>query len=171
MKYVTIINNEQYEVEINKDGQILVNGVAREVDFLDLGQDLFSIITNNRSMQAVITQTSHQSNIDVMLDNRMYEAQVFDERALLMANRKGGLMGSNSGEVHAPMPGLIVKVVAELDQVIEANHTVVILESMKMQNELKAPITGILRAIHCEAGKTVDKGELLLLIVPLEAEE
>ena len=54
MKYVTVINNERYEIEIDNDGSVLVNGELRDVDFLNLGGSLFSLITENKSFEAVI---------------------------------------------------------------------------------------------------------------------
>lgn len=169
MKYVTIINDEQYEIEIDNDGGILVNGESRDVDFLNLGGSLYSVITQNRSLEVVIDD--EDDKIEVMMEGRLYETQVLDERALLMAQRRGGL-GGGSGEVHAPMPGLIVKVVVESGQEVTQGQTVVILESMKMQNELKSPIDGTVTSVHVEASQTVDKNALLLEIeAPTEDEE
>jgi len=168
MKYVTIINNEQYEVEIDNDGGIFINGERRDVDFLNLGGSLYSVITQNKSLEVVIDDENDK--IEVLMGGRLYETQVLDERALLMAQRRGGL-GGGSGEVHAPMPGLIVKVVVEVGQEVEQGKTVVILESMKMQNELKAPVDGTVTAIHIEASQTVDKNALLLEIEPPEEDE
>ncbi len=165
MKYVTIINNEQYEIEIDKDGGVLLNGESRDVDFLNLGGSLYSVITQNQSIEVVIDDEDNK--IEVMMNGRLYETQVLDERALLMAQRKGGL-GNNSGEVNSPMPGLIVKVSVENDQNVHQGQTVVILESMKMQNELKAPISGTVTAIYVEAGQSVDKNALLIEITPPE---
>ena len=164
MKYVTIINEQQFEIEIDKDGNLTVNGEPREVDFLDLGSSLYSIITNNRSLQVAMEQTDSQ--IDVMMLGRLYETQVLDERALLMAQRRGGF-GVVSGEVHSPMPGLIVAVKVEIGQEVAKGQTVVILESMKMQNELKSPVNGVVQSIHCSTGKTVDKNDTLVIIEPV----
>lgn len=168
MKYVTIINNEQYEIEIDKDGSILINGEPREVDFLNLGGDLYSIITQNQSLEVVIDDD--ENKVTVLMGGRLYETQVLDERALLMAQRRGGL-SSGSGEIYSPMPGLIVKVTVEDGQEVIQGQTVVILESMKMQNELKAPVTGIVTNIQVNAGQTVDKNALLLTIHMLEDDE
>ena len=93
----------------------------------------------------------------------LYEAQVLDERAMMMAQRRGAL-STGSGEVHSPMPGLIVKVPVEVDELVEPGQTVIILESMKMQNELKSPIGGMVESVHCAAGQTVDKNALLIVI-------
>ena len=161
MKYVTLINGETYEIEIDHDGSVLINGEERDVDFLNLGGDLFSVITENRSLEAVINDD--EGNIAVMMSGRQFEAQVLDERALLMMQRRGG-QATGSGEVKAPMPGLIVAVTTERGAVLAKGDTLIILESMKMQNELKSPIDGEVRAIHVEAGQAVDKNELLVEI-------
>ena len=166
MKYVTIINNREYEVEIEKDGSIRLNGELRHVDFSALGPSLYSVITEDISHEVVIDEL-HNGMYDVLMSGRMYEAKVLDERMLLMARRHGTL-GSGTGEINSPMPGLIVAVqVVEGDQV-EQGQTVVILESMKMQNELKAPISGTVTSVLVRTGSTVEKNAALLVIQPDE---
>ena len=163
MKYVTIINDQSYEIEIDNDGAILVNGELRDVDFLNLGGSLYSIITENKSLEAVIDDD--EGKIAVMMGGQLFETQVLDERAMLLVQRRGGL-NITSSEVNAPMPGLIVMVTVELGQSVQQGDTVVILESMKMQNELKSPVAGVVTSIHVEARQAVDKGEMLVEIGP-----
>lgn len=165
MKYVTIINKKQYEIEIQKDGSVLINGETRHVDFLALDPSLYSVITDTTSLQVVIDED--KGHYSIMMGGRLYEGQVLDERALLLAQRKGGLGGS-SGDVNSPMPGLIVAVPVEQGQAVKQGQTVIILESMKMQNELKAPVDGVISTIHVSAGQTVDKGAVLVTIQPAE---
>lgn len=162
MKYVTIVNNERFEIVIQPDGRVLVNGELREVDYLDLGTSLYSIITEDQSLEAVIEE-QEKHRVDVQLGGRMYEVDVLDERALLMEQRREG-MATTSGEVHSPMPGLIVEVTIEVGQDVAKGDTIIILESMKMQNELKSPIDGRVTEIHCNAGDKVDKNQLLVIV-------
>ena len=168
MKYVTRINERRFEIEVDNDGRVLIDGEVRDVDFLNLGGSLFSLITENKSFEAVIDDD--EGRIDVMMRGRLFEAQVLDERAMLLMQRRGGA-ASGSGEVGAPMPGLIVDVTAALGQAVAQGQTLIILESMKMQNELKSPIDGVVRAIHAEAGQAVDKGDLLVEIKAPTAED
>jgi pyruvate carboxylase subunit B len=161
MKYLTIINNKQFEIEIQRDGSVLVNGARHDVDFLNLGGSLYSVIQDTRSKELAIE--GNQADIEVLMEGKLYEVKVLDQRALLMAQRKGGLM-AGSGEVHSPMPGLIVEVMVNVGDMVEQGATVVILESMKMQNELKAPRDGRIQTISCQAGQTVEKGTLLVII-------
>lgn len=161
MKYLTIINNKQFEIEIQRDGSVLVDGVRHEVDFLNLGGSLYSVIQDTRSLELAIE--GDQADIEVLKEGKLYDVKVLDQRALLMAQRKGSLtMGS--GEVNSPMPGLIVEVMVNVGDEVTQGDTVVILESMKMQNELKAPRDGTVQTISCEAGQTVEKGTLLIII-------
>ena len=161
MKYVTIVNNQEFEIEIGSDGTLTVNGEPRNVDFLSLGPALYSVITDNHSLEVVVDGDNGQ--YQVLMLGHLYEAQVLDERALMMAQRRGTL-STGSGDVHSPMPGLIVDVIVDAGDLIEPGQTVVILESMKMQNELKSPIAGTVESVHCSAGQTVDKNALLVVI-------
>ena len=162
MKYLAVINQQSYEIEIDNDGGILVNGEARDVDFLNLGGSLYSIITEYKSLEAVIDDD--EGKIAVMMDGRLFDTQVLDERAMLMVQRRGGL-SSGSGEVHAPMPGLIVMVTVEMGQEVDQGDTLVILESMKMQNELRSPIAGTVRSIpncrrsNCRQRRPADRNQ------------
>jgi biotin carboxyl carrier protein len=165
MKYVTIIGDRQFEIEIGNNGEVTVNGEPRHVDFLSLGPSLYSMITDHRSFQVVVEGDS--GHYDVLMNGHLYATQVMDERALLMAQRRGGLV-SGSGEINSPMPGLIVGVLVEAGQMVEAGQTVVILESMKMQNELKTPVAGLIESVSCEVGQTVDKNARLVVVKPAE---
>ncbi|MCU0514197.1 MAG: acetyl-CoA carboxylase biotin carboxyl carrier protein subunit [Anaerolineae bacterium] len=162
MRYVTIINNRQFEIEIQPDGQLLLNGVLHEVDFLSLSGSLYSIIKDNRSLELIIDDKD-KNQYEILLGGRLFEGQVLDERALFLLNRKGGLRAA-SGEVHSPMPGLIVQVAVSAGQTVAEGQTLIILESMKMQNELKAPQAGVVQQILVSAGQTVEKGALLVVV-------
>lgn len=168
MKYVTVVNDQSFEIEIDNDGAILVNGELRDVDFLNLGGSLYSIITENKSLEAVIDDD--EGKIAVMMRGQLFETQVLDERAMLLVQRRGGI-NVTSGDVNAPMPGLIVMITVELGQKVTQGDTVAILESMKMQNELKSPIAGVVRSIQAEAGQAVDKGDILVEIDPVTDED
>lgn len=161
-KYSTMVNGQKYEIEIFKDGLLKVNGEERTVDFHNLSPSVYSIITNHRSYLAIIGEESGPK-IDIQLNGKLYSTEVFDERSLLMDQRKGASQVA-SGEVKSPMPGLIVNIPVNIDQEVRSGDTLIVLESMKMQNELKSPSQGVVRALHCQEGDTVEKGALLVVI-------
>ena len=165
MKYTTIINNKTFEIEIQRDGSLLVNDKVMHVDFLNLNTSLYSLIIDNRSIELAIDESDGIT--ELLVNGRLYEAQVLDERALFLANRKGTL-GISSGDIKAPMPGLIVNVQVAIGEPVAEGDTVIILESMKMQNELKAPISGTISNVAVKAGQTVEKNTSLVTITPDE---
>ena len=163
MKYVTIINDKRFEIEIANDGSLTVNGEPREVDFLALGPSLYSILMDHRSYEMVIEE--REGSYEVLMQGKLYTGEVLDERAQLLASRRGGL-GSESGEISikAPMPGLIASIPITEGQEVAKGQTLVILESMKMQNELKAPRDGIVQRISVQPGQTVEQNKLLVTL-------
>lgn len=165
MKYTTIINNKTFEIEIQRDGSLLVNDKVIHVDFLNLDTSLYSLIIDNRSIELAIDETDGIT--ELLVNGRLFEAQVLDERALFMANRRGTL-GVSSGEIKSPMPGLIVEVRIGVGDTVAEGDTVIILESMKMQNELKAPLSGTISEVAVKAGQTVEKNTSLVTITPDE---
>ncbi len=164
MKYVTTINDKTFEVEIQKDGTVLVNGEPRHVDFLALGPSLYSVLMDNLSYEVVIEERRDQ--IEVLMRGKLYSGRVLDERAQLLLTRRSGF-APDSGEISikAPMPGLVVAIPVEEGQQVTAGQTVVILESMKMQNELKAPREGVVQRVSAKAGESVEQNKVLVTIL------
>ncbi|MEL6149309.1 MAG: biotin/lipoyl-containing protein [Chloroflexota bacterium] len=164
MKYQATINDKQYEIEITPDGDLFVDGKRRTVDFLSLGETLYSVIAETDSHE-VLVGDQDAPNYEVQMHGRLYNVRVMDERSLLLSNRRGGDF-TDSGEVviKAPMPGLIVDVPVTEGETVEKGQTVVILESMKMQNELKAPREGTVQRIGASAGESVEQNKILITI-------
>ncbi|NDJ86804.1 MAG: biotin/lipoyl-binding protein [Chloroflexi bacterium] len=163
MKYITAVDNQDYEIEINQEDQILVNGERRVVDFHGGPQGVFSLIIDNQSYEAVIEE--REGKYHVLIAGDLYEVNVTDERALRLAQATGGLV-SASGEaaIYSPMPGLIVDVLVEEGQEVLEGQTLVILESMKMQNELKAPRAGVVHRVSVHAGDNIGHNKLMVSI-------
>lgn len=161
MKYITTINDRKFEIEIQSDGSVWVNGQRREVDFLALTDSLYSVIMQSTSHEVVVEE--RDGTYEVLMGGRLYTGTVTDERTQLMKSRRGGLE-ADSGEISikAPMPGLIVAIPISEGQNVTAGQTLIILESMKMQNELKAPRDGIVQRISVQQGETVEQKRVLI---------
>ena len=80
------------------------------------------------------------------------------------ASGSGGGAGGGSGEVAAPMQGTIVKVLVEVGATVEAGQAVVVLEAMKMENQIQAEKSGTVKEVRCKAGDTVGGGDVLVVI-------
>ena len=73
---------------------------------------------------------------------------------------------NNTGSMESPMPGLLIKYSVNIGQKVKKGTQIAILESMKMENALPAPITGIIKTLPCELGSTIAKGDLIAIISP-----
>lgn len=165
MKYITTINGNEYLIEYDEMREIYVNGERFEIDLDKVGEgNLFSLILNQRSLEVAAT-TTDRDLWEIMLGGEVYSVKVQDERAYRLAKARGEL-DADSGTVptKSPMPGVIVGVPVSTGDVIGKGDTLVILESMKMENELKATRDGIILEVKVSAGDSVEKGAVLVVV-------
>jgi biotin carboxyl carrier protein len=164
MKYITTVEDRQFSVEIIDEKHISVDGKVYEVDFESVsGQPVYSLIVDGRSHEAYIYQG--EDNWQVLLRGRLYTVTPEDEREKRLRSAAGGGV-AETGEYHlrAPMPGLVVAVTIEEGQEVKKGQVILILESMKMQNELKSPRDGTMGRIRVKAGESVEQKQTLLSI-------
>lgn len=103
-------------------------------------------------------------------EGRAFRAEVLDERAARVRRLSGPAGGAAATPVlKAPMPGLVVRVGVEEGQPVEAGAPVVIVEAMKMENELRAPAAAKVARVRVAAGDAVEKGQVLVEFAPPEA--
>jgi acetyl/propionyl-CoA carboxylase alpha subunit len=94
---------------------------------------------------------------------RTFEITLEDERSRVIRELGGGMASRLiTPEVRAPMPGLIVRLLVDSGQEVEAGDGMLVIEAMKMENELKAEGAGLVGQVHVKPGQTVDKGDLLI---------
>jgi len=164
MKYVTTIENKEFSVEIIDEKHIRINEHVLEVDLMAVnGQPVYSLIIGGKSYEAYIYP--EEKDWQVLLRGRQYKAMVEDEREKRLKTTGGA--SAESGEFHlkAPMPGLVVSVPVEDGQAVKKGQVLVILESMKMQNELKSPRDGTAHRIRIKPGESVEQRQTLLSVV------
>ncbi|MFN2150034.1 MAG: biotin/lipoyl-containing protein [Anaerolineales bacterium] len=165
MKYITTIGDREYNIEIVNRNLILVDGIPYEVDFASIsGQPVYSLLLDGRSYEGYMY--SSDDEWEVLLQGSLYNVQVEDERErrLRLALGEGP---AQHGEFHlkAPMPGLVVTVPVEDGQEVAKGDVLLILESMKMQNELKSPRDGKVSRIRVKVGDSVERKQTLLSVV------
>lgn len=164
MKYQATVNGRTFEVEINEDGRVLIDNEPRSIDFCELREgELYSLLVDHLSYEAVVEERDDLYH--VLMAGDLYEVKVTDERSRRLASAFMAF-GDVSGEVaiRAPMPGLIVRVPVVEGQAIAKGDTVILLESMKMENELKAPRDGTIHRVSVKAGDSVEQNKVLITI-------
>ncbi len=164
MKYVATIKDKTFTIEVLEDGRLLVDSEERHTDFLSLDDKaLYSLLIDNESYEGLVTESEGLYN--VLMWGALYNVRVMDEREQRLAKSSAEFVPTG-GEIiiRAPMPGLIIDVPVSIGQAVEAGQTLVILESMKMENELKAPRAGVVHMLNAEPGDSVEHNKKLVSI-------
>lgn len=164
MKYIATTGDRRFEIEIGSEREVTLDGRPVEVDFQSVGgQPVYSLILDGRSYEAYVYPAV--DGIDVVLGGRLYHVVVEDERERRL-RQASTARAVSAGDVHlrAPMPGLVVAVPVNQGQAVARGADLVILESMKMQNELKAPRAGTVTQIRVRPGDRVDQNQVLLVL-------
>ncbi len=164
MKYITTIDSKEFLVEIIDDRHISIDGKIVEVDFESIKeQPVFSLIVDGKSYESYVYRG--EEDLEVLVKGRLYHANVEDERERRLRAASGGTV-AQSGPFHlkAPMPGLVVAVSVSEGQEVKTGDVLLILESMKMQNELKSPRDGVVGRIHVAAGDSVEQRQKMLSV-------
>src|SRR3972149_3425037 len=164
MKYITTIDNKEFEIEVVDERHIRIGERLLEVDFESVsGQPVFSLILDGKSFESFVYQG--EEDWEVLIRGRQYQVKIEDEREKRLKAAAGGGV-AEGGEFHlkAPMPGLVVAVLIEEGQEVKKGQVMLILESMKMQNELKSPRDGVMGRVRVKAGESVEQRHNLLRV-------
>ena len=164
MRYTAIINDKTYDIEIGPNNTVLVNGEPHNVDFRSIdGNRLYSLLMDNSSWETLVDRNSDEYR--VLIGGELHIVTVQDERTRKMAKAEK-TQSAHSGEaiIKAPMPGLVRDVVVNVNDEVTAKQGIVILEAMKMQNELRTPKAGTVKEIRVKPGDKVDQGQVLVII-------
>ncbi len=162
MKYTVTVAGREIDVEV--DGQrVTVGSKGHTATLAGIpGTPLRQLVVDGRPTELGLERHEAGRWAVTMLGER-WEAEVVDERTRhirsLTANA-GAIRGTPP--LKAPMPGLVLRVLAEPGQTVSAGAGVVVLEAMKMENELRATIGSVVRAVRVKAGEVVEKGQVLV---------
>ncbi len=165
--YVTI-DEETFEVEVpfelNYPTSVRLNGNEIPVVFSPLEGTLLWMLRSAGEKLSVTIQ-SNDMGLSVNANGWNYGVKVEDERTRrLRSVLHTGQQAVGSILVHAPMPGLVIRILKSTGDLIRKGEAYAILEAMKMENELRSSFDGTVTTIHVIPGQTVEKGALLITI-------
>lgn len=162
MKYFVTVGGLEFVIEVEGDG-LLVDGAPIDGHLTRLaGTPLRHLLLGGESHALILERTGRGSWQAERFGER-WEVEVVDERTRHIRSLTGaGQKAAGPPVLRAPMPGLVVRVLAEVGQRVEAGAGLVVLEAMKMENELRAASQGVVRAVHAIPGKPVEKGQILI---------
>ena len=156
------------ELEPGDDGQyrVTLDGEPLEIQWQLLRPGVLSLVVDGRSYRVVREDDASAGNgggSAVVLSGRHFPYHVEDSRSL-KARRAHGGGADGPRTIKASMPGRVVRVLAARGETVEAHQGVVVIEAMKMQNELKSPKAGTVAEMRVAAGDTVSAGDVLAVI-------
>lgn len=176
-RYFVELNGHELAFEVSEAGGVTrlpMNGNKQSeediaVDFVpvqanpETGEGLYSLIANSKSYQLYVEK--HGEHYRVMIWRHRYELKVHTEREWrLMKVAPKQVLHSGSTVVNAPMPGLVKAVLVRSGAEVSAGTRLVVLEAMKMENEITAPRAGRVTKVHVEAGTVVEAGKPLVTV-------
>jgi len=161
VKYEIVIDGKP--ATLSADGKRVMfhveGGAAIERDYsaVALGDERWSVLINGRSYAVTVLGAS-----EVLINGRVFHVEVFDPRSL--RGRRSAAEGSGPQTLAALMPGRVIRVLVAAGEKVEAGQGLIVVEAMKMQNEMKSPRAGRVVEVRAAAGATVAAGDILLVI-------
>ncbi len=166
MVYDIVISGRSYHVELTRQGTRWtghIDGELFSLDAVPTARDILSIVQDDGKAYEVKRERALNGELHMLVGSSRYPCEVNDPRSL--RTRRAGA-GSTEGpqKIVAPMPGKVVRILVPQGEMVEAGKGVVVVEAMKMQNELKAPKSGKVQKLLAQEGTTVNAGDVLAII-------
>jgi biotin carboxyl carrier protein len=166
--YQVTIGERELRVQVRRDADAAFvrvdDGEERPVDWRVLHGALHALRVGDEQTELLAT-IGGDGEVRLAIDGLEYAAEVVDEARARLASVAGARSGSHARlELKSPMPGLIVKVVCSVGDEIRAGQPLVVLQAMKMENELSLPRGGRVATVKAESGQTVEQGQVLVIL-------
>jgi biotin carboxyl carrier protein len=158
-----VINGRRYNWTFGSDGSMLLNDQPLHAEVLKASSDSYTVSINGKIYRGMISRNSF--NYSILIGGKKYNLEI--ESSTKKSQSIGNNHDRNTGsqiEVRAPMPGMVVRCEVQEGARIALGDGLLILEAMKMENEIRAARGGIIRGILVKERQIVDKGELLVII-------
>lgn len=161
--YDVHVGEQVHTVAIDADGRVTLGGIPHEADIRRIDATAFSVLLNGRSF--VFHLAPVNGGYAAGVDGTVVAVTVETDRSRLLRKfASAGMDRSRTTSITAPMPALVVRIEVEPDQEVKEGQGLVVLEAMKMENEIKSPCNGVVKQIHVLHGKAVEKGEILVTL-------
>jgi len=168
MKFTAILNSKEVELEIIPDKEttfrIRIDGTEHEVDAQHCSKDTISLLIDNKSYD--LSYAFDGDRLELNFWNQYFDMEIYDERKMRMRGVRSDLDMSGPETIKTSMPGKVVKILVETGQNVDADEGIIIIEAMKMENEIKCRKPGIVQTINVTEGQNVESDAVLVEIAP-----
>lgn len=170
MKLKVQLSGTDHEVSLNLASEaavVEVDGRHYDLELRELAHGEYLLIGGSRVYKCRVDHKRDPNRLGqtfaVVLRGQSHDVTIIDPKRL-RSTQSSGAHHSGAAEIISPMPGKIVRVLVETGAPVEAGAGVVVVEAMKMQNEMKAPKAGVVVSVNAEEGATVNAGDVLAVI-------
>jgi biotin carboxyl carrier protein len=163
-EYVVVHKDKRNLITISANSEIVINGILHHYEL---------IVLNNSTFRLRIDQKIYDIS-PLRIDNNRFnislEGYTFETAAMTTLQEKASKVIEQTGavnrlrEIKAPMPGMILKIKKKAGDQIESGESIIILEAMKMENDIKSPSSGVIKNIFVSESSAVEKGAKLFSI-------
>jgi biotin carboxyl carrier protein len=163
MKLKAFLGDDEHDVEVREvEGGyvVVVDGTPHEIDTVACEASFYSLLRDGVSFEVSVRE---QERDTLLVRHGGYgrSVRIVDPLAAAAGDRLADVGGA---EIQAVMPGRVVKVLVEEGATVEEGQGLLVLEAMKMENEVPAPRAGTVAGLHVTAGQAVESGETLIVI-------
>jgi len=167
MRYVAQVDGHTYTIDVDETGEVLqvrVDGQPTAADLrLVTSPSLFSLIKDGVSYEVFAEAT--EKGYTMVIAGERFVVDVADERSIRLASvQKRDVQRRGEMVVKAPMPGLVLDVHVQAGDAVKTGQSLLILEAMKMENEIRSFESGTVKAVHVQKGDKVELGQVLVVI-------
>jgi biotin carboxyl carrier protein len=152
-------------VELERDAdswKIRLDGQPADADTVEIDPNTLSLLLEGQSFEVRVSQ-SPDGVLKLQTGLQEFTAEVVDPRAW-RGRRHGALEAEGRQQVVAPMPGKVVRVLVQAGDKVEAGQGLLVVEAMKMQNEIRSPKGGTVERLHVKEGQPVNAGDALCIV-------
>ncbi|HJP86065.1 MAG TPA: biotin/lipoyl-containing protein [Gemmatimonadaceae bacterium] len=166
VKYIVDLNGERHEVTLRSDAVAFESQMPVPAQLSDIeGSPVKIIRLGAEVFRVVVEKREGRGRYFLWVDGYRFDVEALDERRRALRDLSAASAGpTGPAPIVAPMPGLIVRVNVVVGDTVEAGQGVVVMEAMKMENELRATAAGKVRSVEVEPGTAVEKGALLVAL-------
>jgi len=163
MKYIVELNGERREVELDgSTARLGENEVTVNLEAIE-GTPLRLITIGNEVHRVQVRRRQGRGAYTLWVDGHRFEVEALDERSRTIRDiTAAAAKPTGPAPIVAPMPGLVVRINVAVGDVLAAGHGAIVMEAMKMENELRATTGGKVKAVHAAVGEAAEKGAILV---------
>jgi biotin carboxyl carrier protein len=162
MKFEVRLGKETRVVELEREDdrwRITLDGQHLDADAVEIAPNTFSILLRGQSHEIRVTP-SPSGTLTLQIGVEEFTAEVIDPRAW-GGRRHSAVEAEGRQQIVAPMPGKVIRLLVKAGDAVEAGQGLLVIEAMKMQNEIRSPKSGVVERLLAEEGQAVNAGEVL----------